>query len=104
MLDDNIINNIISQSITALNFCVEPKCSLVEAYHNILQIKKEIRFFLNQEEKKKKVLENDLSHLQRQQFVNLWIFFFLKKKISLRENRKYGNSHKITSKKTYMFW
>lgn len=35
MLDDNIINNIISQSITALHFCVEPKCSLVEAYHNI---------------------------------------------------------------------
>lgn len=54
MLDDNIINNIISQSTTALHFCVEPKCSLVEAHHNILQIKKEEenKFFLNQEGKK----------------------------------------------------
>lgn len=41
MLDDNIINNIISQLITALHFCVEPKCSLVGAYHSILQSKKE---------------------------------------------------------------
>lgn len=54
MLDDNIINNIISQSITALHFCVEPKCSLVEAHHNILQIKREEgnKFFFLSERKK----------------------------------------------------